>query len=251
MLRGGSDLAGQSHDLPETEEMGAIVVGSSGDETADLDAALAWDGIEADEVHGDVLEDGEVVSGMAGAGAHLVVGKGHIHAPVQTVLDRPMLADGTGGTLGIREQAADVVAVLKRALALDGPFGLDDHEGLELRPLRRVVQAIELIEHETTAVLNAAVILLDALEESMRRLVRRGGLEQSKEVADRVGQRGLIVLDGEHVVGLAVANRLGNVRLCPHRVDRDDAPFERQRLQQHRNGHLFVGLLRRRHLAQH
>jgi len=61
--------------------MSAVGIGSRGDESSDLDAALARNGIDADEVHGDVFEDGEIVSGMAGTGAHLVIGEDHVHAP--------------------------------------------------------------------------------------------------------------------------------------------------------------------------
>jgi hypothetical protein len=35
-----------------------------------------------------VLEQGQVVCGKAGAGPHLVVAKGHVHAPVQAVFRR-------------------------------------------------------------------------------------------------------------------------------------------------------------------
>ena len=53
--------------------MGAVGVAGGGDEASGLDASFAFDGVEADQVQGDVFEDGEIVRGMAGAGAHLVV----------------------------------------------------------------------------------------------------------------------------------------------------------------------------------
>ena len=67
--------------------MSAIEIGSCGDESAGFDAALALNGIRPDEVRGDVFEDSEVIGGMTGAGAHLIIGDDDIHAPVQTVLD--------------------------------------------------------------------------------------------------------------------------------------------------------------------
>ena len=72
----------------------AIGIRSSGDESSRLDAALSFDGIEANEVEREVLEDGEVMGGVSGPGAHLIVGESHIHAPMQAVLDRPMGANG-------------------------------------------------------------------------------------------------------------------------------------------------------------
>ena len=55
--------------------MFAIVIRSSGDESTGLDAAFAFDRIKADEVKGDVFEDGQIMGGVPGTGAHLVVGE--------------------------------------------------------------------------------------------------------------------------------------------------------------------------------
>ena len=41
-----------------------------------------------------MLKYGEIVGGMSGAGAHLIVGEGNIHAPVQSVLSHPCLKAG-------------------------------------------------------------------------------------------------------------------------------------------------------------
>jgi len=41
-----------------------------------------------------VFKDGEVVGGMTGTGAHLIVGEDDIHAPMQAVLHGPMSAYG-------------------------------------------------------------------------------------------------------------------------------------------------------------
>jgi hypothetical protein len=59
-----------------------------------LDACFTWGGIEAEEVRGEgeLLEDGEVMGGMAGTSAHPIVGE-DVHAPVEMVLDVPMLVD--------------------------------------------------------------------------------------------------------------------------------------------------------------
>lgn len=40
--------------------MYAVVIGSGGDQSANLDSAFARHGVEADQVHGDVLEHGEL-----------------------------------------------------------------------------------------------------------------------------------------------------------------------------------------------
>jgi hypothetical protein len=54
---------------------------------------------------------------------------------------------------------------------------------------------------------------------------------------------GVVVLHGKHVVGLFVADGLGNGSVGAHRVDGDDHALEQQRVEQHRNGRQFVGLL--------
>ena len=65
-----------------------IGVGSCGDEASGFDTAFALDGVETDEVEGEVLEDGEVMCGMLGTGPHLIIGEGDVHAPTQAILDR-------------------------------------------------------------------------------------------------------------------------------------------------------------------
>ncbi len=59
-----------------------------------LESALALDWSNADEIQDDMTEDGEVMRGVTDAGAHLVIAKDDIHAPVQAVLHPPVLADG-------------------------------------------------------------------------------------------------------------------------------------------------------------
>lgn len=174
--------------------MSTVLVGSCSNQATDLDAAFARNRVKTNEVDDELLEDGQIVSGVAGSGAHLIVGKDDIHAPMETVLDRPVLTNHPGSAFSVRGQAAEVIAGFKRCFSLDRPFRLDDHKGHEVRPLRRVVQAVELIEDETAAMLDPTVILFDRLEEPVRGFVRRGGLEQGEEVAHRVGQLGLVVL---------------------------------------------------------
>lgn len=69
--------------------MSAAGIGSIGDEAASLDAAHAWNGVDADEVEGDVLADGQI---MRGTRTHLLVGKDDIHTPAEAILDAPMRA---------------------------------------------------------------------------------------------------------------------------------------------------------------
>ncbi|GHU22350.1 hypothetical protein FACS189488_02720 [Betaproteobacteria bacterium] len=70
---------------------------------------------------------------MAGAGAHLIVGEGGIHAPVQPVLDAPVSADGGQQSLCIGGQAAQIETAFDTRFALDLAFGFEHDEGLQLR----------------------------------------------------------------------------------------------------------------------
>ena len=50
--------------------------------------------LSVDQVEGDTVEQGEVLGGVSGAFAVLVLAEGHIQHPVQLVFDAPVLADG-------------------------------------------------------------------------------------------------------------------------------------------------------------
>lgn len=53
-------------------------------------------------------KDGEVVGGLIGTRTHLVIGKDYVHAPVQTVLDAPMQANGLTQSFSVGRQAAEI-----------------------------------------------------------------------------------------------------------------------------------------------
>lgn len=60
---------------------------------AEAEATAALDRGEADVVQDELAQDSQVVSGTIGAYPHLVVAKGHIHAPVQAILGTQAQAD--------------------------------------------------------------------------------------------------------------------------------------------------------------
>ena len=67
-----------------------IGVGGGGHQSSGLDAAFAFDGIETNQVEGNVPKHSQVMSGVAGTGTHLIVGEDDIQAPMQAVLDSPV-----------------------------------------------------------------------------------------------------------------------------------------------------------------
>ena len=195
--------------------MFAIRIGGCGDKTSGLDAAVALGRIEADEVKGDVLEDGEVMCGMLGTGAHLIIGEGDVHAPMQAILDRPMGPNSREQPGRIGRQAAEVETPLNGGFALDAALGLDHGKGLEVVPLLGPGQTIDLVEGPAAADFDPPVIFLDGFRYGVRRALRHG-LELGEEVPDRIGQERLIVLDRQHVIGASVTNRLGDIGLRAH-----------------------------------
>lgn len=122
----------------------------------------------ADGIECKLSQDGEVMGGVIGSQAHLVIVERHIHAPVQAILDAPMLAHSRIDPGGIRWQAGNVAALLGCGLVIDGALGNDDREGFQVGPAFGRMQAIYLIEGEAAPGFDAAVILLDNLIETMR-----------------------------------------------------------------------------------
>jgi len=103
-----------------------------------------------------VFDEGWVVGGILGSKAHLAIGKGDIHTPVNGVLHHPMPADGLIRLLGIGGQTADV----KRCgcgFAFDRPLRFDYCKTAQIRPTLGPVQARHLVEDKTTPDFQATV----------------------------------------------------------------------------------------------
>ena len=63
-----------------------------------------------------------------------------------------------------------------------------------------------------------------------------------EELRDAVVQRGLIALDGQHVVGAAVDDRAGDFGLAAHGVDRHQSPGKLEHFEQFGDGRDLVAL---------
>ena len=127
----------------------------------DLEATFPPDGGETQEVQDEVTQDGEVLSGVIGTSAHLVIAKDHVHAPVQTVFDAPVLADGVIHSLCVGSQAAEIEAVLNGGFSLACPLAGDHRERLQVWPALGGVQAVELVEDVAALDFQSAMVFLD------------------------------------------------------------------------------------------
>ena len=86
----------------------------------------------AEKVEGDAVEQGEVLGGISGPFAALVLAKGRVQHPVQFVFDALVLTNGGIEARGVKRQAGDVVAGFAFLLAggLLVSLGLDTHNPL-------------------------------------------------------------------------------------------------------------------------
>jgi hypothetical protein len=192
-------------------------VGSGGDQTLDLEAPFPLGWGEAQEVQDELTQDGEVLSGVIGTGAHLVIAKDHVHAPVQTVFDAPVLADGLIHSLRVGRQAADVETVLNGGFSLDRPLAGDHRERLQVWPALGRVQAVELVEDVAAPDFQPAMVFLDDFVKLVWRLAWRRR-EGADKIANRFGQGGLIVLDRQDIVGPPIDEWLAQCwAACPWR----------------------------------
>ena len=69
-----------------------------------------------------MAHDSEVVRGVIGARAHTVVAEDDVHAPMDAVLDAPVLANRAVQACCIRGQAADVETEFTRGFVLEPIF---------------------------------------------------------------------------------------------------------------------------------
>src|SRR5580704_16028975 len=74
------------------------VVVPGGDFAFETEAVLA--GGLADQIVGDMPERSEVGGGVLGSNATFVIAEGHVHDPVEGVLDRPMVAGDRAELMG-------------------------------------------------------------------------------------------------------------------------------------------------------
>jgi hypothetical protein len=86
-------------------------IGSCGDQPSSFDAAFALCGIEADEVQGDLFEDGQAVGGMSGMRPHLVIGEDQ-RRRFSTLQCEPMAWDTDVGRLLMQRRCCMLVLPL-------------------------------------------------------------------------------------------------------------------------------------------
>src|SRR5574341_469658 len=87
------------------------------------------------KVEGEMPYDAQVGGSMPRSYPALILAKGYVETPVQTVFDTPMTSGCLSKELGITGQTRNVVACLTSDFVTDLSFGFDHPKGCELCPL--------------------------------------------------------------------------------------------------------------------
>lgn len=146
--------------------------------------------MEAEEIEDEATECGEIGAGIFLPGPHLIILEGDIETPMDLILHAPMGTNRIGQEASVGSNTADIEPPFDTGLAIDRALRLDHTEALQVRPLLRLSQTVQLCEGPAASDFEAAMILLDRLDETVRRVLPSGGLTDFEEINDRVGQLG-------------------------------------------------------------
>ena len=181
-----------------------------------------------DALEGDFAQEGEVLGGEALAGAGGIFQEGDIQMPVELVLDGPVSAHEQVEVSGRRvvlvaDEPAGGMGLAVAVVDLGG----DLDQGLDVRPAGRQGGVVEAGGGQ-----DAAGAGLDAPVPGFHAGGRLGGLVQGEGLPDALQQAGLVLLDGQQVMGLLLADAAGDVRLGAHGVQGDHRPGQVELVQQ-------------------
>src|SRR5262245_5614743 len=210
----------------------------------------AFAGVLFEDGQGDAAEPGEVLGGIAGAGAAGVLAEDHVEDPMDAVLNAPMAADPCGQHLGQFLDAGDVVVRLVAVLVRLTPLAADVDDGLEPLPVGLGAQPRRVVNHRVDPLLLPAVPLLRGVVHPPAQpgeALLLGLLEAGDAV---LVQRLLVLLDGQQVLPALPLDQPGDLLLAAHGVAGHDRPLQVEQLQQPGDGRDLVGLLVTGDLAQ-
>lgn len=215
-------------------------------------------GRHAHQVHHEVSEDGQVLSGVARTDAAWVLVERPVEHPVQPVLDAPVLADDAGDRAGGRLRVGDDEVRLLHGRGT-GPLvvalPLDPRDAVQAGPFVALVDPAEVPGERARPRLDAPVAgvhLLVRLYDRSRivdRTLRPSRVRE--EPLDVFVQGRVVVLHGQHVVGFLLHDLRRDRALTAHRVDGDRDTSDVEEPQQLRDGDDLVRLLGHLHLSQH
>src|SRR5918995_1423814 len=114
-----------------------------------------------------------------------------------------------------------------------------------------LAQPVSVVDDRCRAGFDAAVIAVDRLVPADRRGLEAVGLLLFDKHLNILAQGALVVLERENIVSPFVEDLARDGALAPHRVTGHDGAVDRQHVQQFRDRHDLVRLLRHLDLAKH
>ena len=111
----------------------------------------------AAEICGHVLEGDEVLGCVVGSDPAGVVAEGHIHDPMEAVLDSPMVTHDGADVLGVELRGCQVMAGFASAHAVGLASGFDDDEPGEARPFMTFLQPANIVNDDDATGFDAPV----------------------------------------------------------------------------------------------
>src|ERR687897_1226513 len=114
-----------------------------------------------------------------------------------------------------------------------------------------LAQPVSVVDDRCRAGFDAAVIAVDRLVPADRRGLEAVGLLLFDKHLNILAQGALVVLERENIVSPFVEDLARDGALAPHRVNGHDGAVDRQHVQQFRDRHDLVRLLRHLDLAEH
>ena len=103
-----------------------------------FDGAAGFAGVGFEKIERPAAQCGEVLGGVAGAGAALVFAEDHVEHPVELVFDAPVAAHGAGEPGRIQTQAAQVVATFDAGAPVGFTHGFDHSDAVQTLPFAAV-----------------------------------------------------------------------------------------------------------------
>ena len=167
-----------------------------------------------------------------------------------TVLNSPMTSDRMGKLLHLDGQTADEVTHVAGLFTVADRPEICDPDRKQSLPVNEPRQAFGSGHLNIGSPLDPAMFLFPCVQTTSTNPAKVS-LRLFVDIFDGcVVQRSLVTLQRQHVVSSLIDDLLGDGRLCPHRVDRDDGSLDIDKRQECGNRRDFVRFLRRCHLRQ-
>jgi len=155
-----------------------------------------------DKVEGEMPYDAQVGGSMPDSYPALVLAKGYVETPMQTVFDTPMTSGCLTEDPSITGQTGDVVACLTGSFVTNLSLGFDHPKGCELFPLGFVLKPVYLGSGGETADFNSPMLAICSFIGLMGKILETVLFGILEEELYLLMQGALIPFKGDNVIRL-------------------------------------------------